>query len=130
MSKGYDRHQERKAAINALGRALARRAKSSCELCEDSGTSLRPFEVPPSGDEVDFERTLMLCEPCFTALEKGRPEGARWNFLSAAVWNELAPAQVCAVRLTRILAESGQTWRPGRLEDLYLPPEVEEWLGQ
>jgi len=128
MSRGYDRHQERKAALNSLGRPLARRARSRCELCEGA-VSLRPFEVPPSGDEVALERTLLLCDPCLNALEKGRPDGNRWNFLSSAVWNELAPAQVCAVRLTRILAESGQDWAARLLEDLYLPPEIEEWLN-
>ena len=40
MAKGLLKHQERKSALSLLGKDLARRARSKCELCEASGVPL------------------------------------------------------------------------------------------
>jgi protein PhnA len=41
MAKGHETHQSRVAALQALGKDLARRAKSKCELTGVGGVPLR-----------------------------------------------------------------------------------------
>jgi len=129
MSKAYLKHQERIAEVRGFGRALARRSRSSCELCGVTGERLDVVEVTPLPEEPDPERCLFVCSRCATAMEKGPtgdPNG--WRFLETAIWSELAPAQVVAVRLTRQLAEADVAWAREALESLYLDPEIEAWV--
>lgn len=129
MSKSYLKHQERLNEVRGFGRALARRSRSSCELCGVTGERLDPVEIPPVPEEPDPERCLFLCERCAAAIERGPtgdPNG--WRFLETAVWSELEPAQVVAVRLTRQLSEEDVAWAREVLEGLYLAPEVEAWV--
>lgn len=132
MAKGYDQNQERLAALNWLGKDLARRAKSKCELCEASGTKLVPYEVPPVAKEPDLEKTLLVCEECGSQLTSDRQFRAddRWRVLCTTVWGELPAAQVVSVRLLRRLAKepSTESWAYDALEQLYLDPAVEEWV--
>lgn len=128
MAKGYDRNQERLQAIRALGRRLARRARSKCELCERPGLPLHVREVPPLPDEPEEGRALMVCEGCGEAMGGGRltpPDSFR--SLEGVVWSELPAVQVTAVRLLRRLAEQGADWASEVLDGLYLDPEVQAW---
>ncbi|MEO0448059.1 MAG: hypothetical protein AAF191_18480, partial [Verrucomicrobiota bacterium] len=68
MSKGWEKDQERKNAVQWLGKELARRAKSRCEVCEASGVPLSIYEVPPVPKEPSGERSLFLCATCHSAL--------------------------------------------------------------
>jgi len=62
MARRLDQHQARKSALSLLGKGIARRCKSTCELCADSGTALRLFEISPAPSEPDPEQTLIdLC---------------------------------------------------------------------
>ena len=130
MAKGYDKHQQRQADLNAQGRSLARRSKSCCELCEAKGVSLQPWEVPPVAEEVDPQRCILLCEKCRKGAEGGALDDPRWKLLSLAVWTELIPVQVVAVRLLHRLAADGTDWALSLKDDLYLDPEVQAWVGQ
>jgi protein PhnA len=130
---GYDKHQERRQAVLALGRALARRARSACELCEASSVRLDPVEVTPLAQEPELERTVMLCERCAAAAAagsggKGRLEAAAWRFLESAAWNPLAPVQVVAVRVARRLAAADVAWARELVEALYLDEEIRAWI--
>ncbi len=128
MSKGYRKQQERYDALHALGRPLARRAHSRCELCEEAGVSLQAVEIEPLSQEPELERTLMLCQPCAHGVQ-GKPlEPQRWRFLESAIWTELAPAQVAAVRIVRRLDAQKIAWATALLDTLYLEPEVQTWL--
>ncbi|MEL6181995.1 MAG: phnA protein [Myxococcota bacterium] len=130
MSKSYQKHQERLAEVQSFGRALARRSRSRCELCEATGERLDPVEIPPTPEEPDIDRCLFLCARCTKGIEKGPtgdPNG--WRFLETAIWSELQPAQVAAVRLMGQLAEDGQVaWAREALESLYLDPETQSWV--
>ena len=129
MSKGLHKHQARKEALQALGRTLARRARSSCELCGDSGVSLQAWEVTPLAEEPELDRTLLLCQPCYRGVAGEPLEPNRWRFLTEAIWSALPPAQVCAVRtLHRLAAMPGQAWATETLDTLYLDPEIEAWV--
>ena len=127
---GLQRHQARQEALQDLGRALARRAKSRCELCQDSGVPLRPLEVPPAPAQPDLERTLLLCSLCADALLSPlAPPGERWRVLETAIWSELLPVKVCAARLLARLSLKGQqAWAAQCLDAAYLDDEALAWI--
>lgn len=128
MAKGLDKHRERLEALSKLGRPLARRSRSCCELCEDSGVSLTAWEVTPIQDEVSIDHTLFLCEPCITGIKGKLGNPSRWRFLSGAVWAELTATQVVAVRLLNQLAAADEAWASELLDDLYLDDETKAWV--
>jgi protein PhnA len=127
MGKGYEAHQERLRALQALGKDLARRSKSKCELTGVSGVPLRPYEVPPVSSEPDLERTLLLSEACHEVLEHPKKlTGRGWQCLVEAVWGNLPAAQVVAWRM---LSQIGRRehWARQVIDELMLDPEVEAW---
>ncbi len=125
MSRGRDRHQAKLAAVQALGRPLNRRARSRCELCGAS-TSLKVVEVEGSPhDEPHEDWALMLCERCAGLHDARRLDASELRFLETAVWSELQPAQILAVRIVRKLADEGTGWASDVLEGLYLDPDLE-----
>lgn len=130
MSRGLNKHMAHQEALNRLGRPLARRARSCCELCGASGTSLKPFEVPPSSEEPELDSTLLLCQPCHQGASGGELDPKAWRFLENAIWAELPASQVTAVRLARRLAQQSTPWATEALENLYLSDEVRGWADQ
>jgi protein PhnA len=127
MGKGYEAHQARVTALQSIGKELARRAKSKCELTGAAGVSLRPYEIPPVAAEPDPEKTLLLCEACHEAL--ARPEklaGRSWQCLAEVVWSEMPAVQVVAWRMLNRLAMR-EDWAREALEVVFLDPEVEAW---
>lgn len=128
MARGRERHDAKAAALQALGKDLSRRAGSACELCAGKQNP-RPHLVPPP-DEPSLETAALLCEPCREMLDGGRllaPDDLR--YLETAIWVEVAPVQVAAVRLLRRLADgSGTDWAIEALDGLWLPDEIESRL--
>lgn len=127
MAKGYELHQARMMALQGMGKDLARRAKSKCEITGAAGVPLRPYEVPPVGEDPDFERTLLISEECHEMLEHPkRLAGRGWQCLAEAVWSEMPAVQVVAWRMLHELAKR-EDWAREVLEEVFLDPEVEEW---
>ncbi|BCU79781.1 hypothetical protein [Luteolibacter sp. LG18] len=127
MAKGYEIHQARAAALQALGKDLARRAKSKCELTGAAGVPLRAYEVPPVGAEPDLDRTLLVSEPCLEALERPKSlAGQEWRCLVETVWAELPAAQVVAWRMLKVLA-AREDWARDALDEVFLDDAVQEW---
>ena len=127
MGKGYELHQARKNALQLIGKDLARRAKSKCELTGAAGVPLRPYEVPPVANEPDLERTLLISEACHEVLE--HPEkltGRTWQCLAEVVWSEMPAVQVVAWRMLNQLAKR-EDWARDAIDGLFLDPDVEEW---
>ena len=122
MAKGRDKHKAKQEAVNALGRGLNRRAKSHCELCADSA-SLKVVEISDSPfEEPDEQWALMICGRC-EGLLAGQDEPANTlRFLETAVWSEVQPVQIQAVRLIRLV---DAVWAQDCTESLYLDPEIE-----
>lgn len=129
MAKGYNKHAARKEALGKLGRALARRARSACELCEARNTRLDPVEIEPLPEEPELERSAMLCERCQKAVAGGALDAQQWRFLESAVWNELPVVQVVAVRILDRLVADDVGWAVDLRDSLYLSEEVSQWLG-
>jgi protein PhnA len=127
MAKGYELHQARMMALQGMGKDLARRAKSKCELTGASGVPLWPYEVPPVGGEPDIERTLLVSEECREMLEHpDRLAGRGWQCLAEAVWSEMPAVQVAAWRMLHELAKR-EDWAREALEEVFLDPDVEAW---
>jgi protein PhnA len=127
MAKGYELHQARMMALQGMGKDLARRAKSKCELTGAAGVSLRPYEVPPVGDDPDIDRTLLISEECHEMLEHpDRLAGRHWQCLAEAVWSEMSAVQVVAWRMLGELAKR-EDWAREVLEEVFLDPETEAW---
>ncbi|MEY4245562.1 MAG: hypothetical protein RLZZ245_3147 [Verrucomicrobiota bacterium] len=127
MGKGYDMHQARVSALQALGKDLARRAKSKCEITGAAGVPLRAYEVPPVSAEPELERILLLSEACHEVLESPkRLAGREWQCLAEVVWSESPAVQVVAWRMLQRLAQR-EDWAREVLEELFLDPEVEAW---
>ena len=133
MAKGLQKHQERLDALNLLGKDLARRASSKCELCETAGVSLKTHEVAPVPAEPDIDHCLMICETCHDQLNflENKPkliQADHWRCLGKTIWSSLPVAQVVALRVLRQL-DADYPWVAEILEHAYLAPEVENWAS-
>ena len=126
MARGRHQHRARQAAVAGLGRALSRRSRSNCELCDEGGR-LAVVEVAPAPEAPSADAAVMLCGRCAAAVAGGRgaPPASELRFLEGSVWSQIAPAQILAVRLVRTLAAAGAQWAAELLEGLYLAPGIE-----
>ncbi|MCB2184054.1 MAG: hypothetical protein KQH63_18675 [Desulfobulbaceae bacterium] len=130
MSRGHDLHKARLDAVASLGKTLVRRSGSKCELCEVAGESLRPVEIPPLPEEPDSEHAILVCSECRHGVEGGHLDQQRWRFLESIIWSDVSPVQVAAVRLCRSLSAEDCEWASALLDNLYISPEIEEWVGK
>lgn len=127
MAKGYDTHQSRVTALQALGKDLARRAKSKCELTGASGIPLRAYEVPPVSAEPEIDRTLLISEACLAVLEHPKTlSGQEWRCLAETVWTDMPAIQVVSWRLLTVLAVK-EDWAREVLDGVFLEPDVQAW---
>lgn len=127
MAKGYETHQARTLALQGLGKDLARRAKSKCELTGAAGVPLRAYEIPPVAAEPEIDRTLLVSETCLEMLERPeRLKGREWQCLAEVVWSELPAVQVVAWRMLNELAKR-EDWAREVIAEVFLDEEVETW---
>lgn len=127
MGKGYDAHHARVEELRGLGKDLARRAKSKCELTGAAGVPLRAYEVPPVATSPELSRTLLVSEACHEVLERpAKLKGREWQRLTETVWSDFPAAQVVAWRMLSRLAKS-EDWAREALDDVFLEDEVESW---
>lgn len=127
MAKGFERHQERLAAVNRLGKDLARRCKSTCELCGNSGVGLSVYEVPPIPEDPVLENCLFICEDCGGQLANPKKiQAESWRCLATTIWSESPAAQVMSVRILDFLSKR-ESWAAEILADANLGEEIEEW---
>ena len=114
-------------ALQGMGKDLARRAKSRCEITGAAGLKLWPYEVPPVGAEPDIERTILVSEACLEMLDHpNRLRGREWQCLAEAVWSDNPAVQVTAWRMLRELAKR-EDWAREALDNVFLDPEIEQW---
>lgn len=128
MATRRDRHHAHQAALHALGKSLSRRAHSRCELCEASGVRLDVVEVTGSPEEEVTEAwALLVCERCADVVEgRCRDDVDTLRFLTTAMWSELQPAKIAAVRALRGV---DAPWAREALDGLWLDEETEALIG-
>lgn len=127
MAKGYDTHQQRQQALSFLGKDLARRSKSRCELSGASGVPLRIYEIPPAPAEPDIDHCLMLCDEVIDQLNHPKSiQPDSWRILGELIWSELPAQQAMAYRLLLHLSTKAP-WAASILEDAYLDDTIIEW---
>lgn len=130
MGKGYEQHQARVQALQAIGKDLARRARSKCELTGAAGVRLTPYEVPPVSNDPDLDRTLLVSEACHEVLDQpSRLKGREWQVLAETIWSELPAAQVVAWRMLSHLAKK-EDWAREVIEEAFLDEDIEVWAKQ
>lgn len=128
MSQAHARHKAHQEALQQLGKELARRSKSRCELC-DANTALAAYEVPPVPESPQLETTLFLCEDCLRQIEKPETlDPNHWYGLQEKVWSEHPVVQVMAWRILQHLKQ--ETWAQDLLDQLYLDDETLHWAQQ
>lgn len=128
MARGLDAVRAREAAVSRMGRALARRCRSKCELCEAAGVSLKVIEVEPLPESPDEDHAIMICEICQGDLTAKKLNDGRLRFLEGLVWSEIPAVQVSAVRLLQRLQKQGVEWAIAVLDGIYLDPAIEAWV--
>ena len=123
MSKARDAHHARRAAVAALGKSISRRASSRCELC-DGNQDLRVHEVPPAEDIPHEDAAILACELCRHDMDGKRlGDLERLRCLETAIWSEVAPVQIAAVRLLRRVAAEVD-WAQRVLDGHWLDDEM------
>lgn len=127
MAKGYDTNQQRLKALALLGKDLARRAKSKCELSGEAGVSLKIYEVEPVPSEPDLDKCLLVSEAVLEQLQRPKslkPE--QWRGLGELIWSEMPAQQMMAHRILSFIAKT-QPWAQSILDEAYLDDAIVEW---
>ena len=125
MAKGRDRHQARQNELNLLGKPLAKRAKSKCELCSISG-SLHIYEVPPVNEPL-LEKCILICDTCLTQIQNPKTlDVHHWLCLYESMWSEVDGVKVVVWRVLSALRDQTH-WAQDLLDQMYLDEELLQW---
>ena len=127
-------HQERARAVASLGKELAKRARSRCELCDQTsedllGEKLRPFELTPLQAEPSLDWLLLLCPTCQALSEQLPADTSALYFLKETCWSETQPIQLFSLRVLRSLAKSGLHWAVETLENCYVDEAIDSLVS-
>ncbi len=128
MAKGYEVNKKRQEELNMLGRELARRSGSKCELCLASGTKLNVFEIPPASGEPDSERCTFICDTCLSGIFEPLKLNDHWRCLNEAIWSEVIPVKILSLIILKRIS-SKNSWAGDIIEDVYLDEDDEEWIN-
>ncbi|UZE96487.1 phnA protein [Alkalimarinus alittae] len=129
MSKGQEKHQKRANELMMLGKDLARRAHSRCELCSAMGVSLRAYEVLPVPPVPDIDKIVFICGVCYEQIENPKlMDTNHWHCLTSAVWSTTPAVQVVAVRVLKRLIDH-ESWAEDLYDQLYLEPDIQCWIS-
>jgi len=117
---------KQRAMAGVIGKALTRRSRGICELCE-SRDGVRVHELPPFPPDPDPDRSLMACERCRRWLERGGVTPVEAYFLEVAVWSETAPVRLAAGRLLMAVDGAEQPWAREAFDVVDVDPETAEF---
>lgn len=98
MAKGRDKHQNYLAALNLLGKPLARRSGRKCEVSEQTG-SLVIFDLESSKVEPHLDHVVLVSASIKDMLAGGVVDETELRFLENAVWSTVIPVRRAAVCL-------------------------------
>ena len=98
MAKGRQKHQAYLDALNLLGKDLARRAKSKCELSEESG-SLVTYDLEGADAEPSLDHVLLVSPEVQQYLDGGKFEAESLRYLENVVWSTEPAIRQAAIKL-------------------------------
>ena len=98
MAKGQQKHQAYLDALNLLGKDLARRAKSKCELSEEAG-SLVTYDLEGSDCEPNLDHVLLVSPQVQQYLDGGKFEAESVRYLENVVWSTEPAIRRAAIKL-------------------------------
>ena len=113
MAKGREKHQAYLDALSILGKDLARRARSKCELSEESG-SLQIYDLEGPDVDPDLNHTLLVCAEVAAHLDSSSVSKGNFHYLENAVWSTEPAIRRAAVR---ILEKIDQSWAHQAIEN-------------
>lgn len=128
MAKGYEINKKRQEELNILGRELARRSGSKCELCLSSGMRLNIFEIPPVSGDPDPDKCTFICDTCLSGITDPLKSGDHWRCLNESIWNEVRPVKILSAIILKKISGRHQ-WAGDILEEVYFDHEDEEWIS-
>ena len=114
MAKGREKHEAYQHALSLLGKDLARRAKSKCELSGESG-SLQTVDLAPDDRSPTLDSTLLVQSHIASWLDGAPFDDSEARFLENAIWSEV-PAVRTATR--RLLQRLVSDWAHDALDSL------------
>jgi len=113
VAKGREKHQSYLDALNLLGKDLARRAKSKCELSQEPGT-LQIFDLQGPDVEPDLDHLVMVCPQVTQHLDGKEIERTSVHYLETAVWSTQIAVRKAAIR---ILEHINEGWAHEAIEN-------------
>ena len=123
MAKGYQSNRERQETIAAFGKALAKRARFSCEWCEGKG-ELRPWDYRPDAEPTE-ENLALLCGSCRELAEGKKVQDQELYAIRNALWSSI-PA--VAEGAARVIARCTEPWAREAIEDSLIDDAVKQEL--
>ena len=113
MARGKEEHQAYLAALSGLGRELARRSRSRCELSGEKGR-LEPFDLLGPTADPDLDHVLLVSAEVAEHLQGKGLDRDVLRYTENAVWNESPLIRRAAVR---ILENLDQPWARDAIEN-------------
>ena len=104
MAKGQAKHQTYVDALNLLGKDLARRAKSKCELSGEPGT-LEIVDLEGSDVEPSLEHVVMVSEEVAGYLNGRTVSGGAVRYLENAGGSTEPAIRRAAIRILECIDE-------------------------
>ena len=121
MAKGYNANQERIAAIQALGKTLAKRAGFACEWCGGKN-DLRPWDYRPDA-EPEESGLALLCLRCRELAGGVRGEANELRSIRNALWSDI-PA--VAEGAARVLSRCKEPWAREAIDESFIDDAVKQ----
>lgn len=115
MATGRAKHAAYQAALSLLGKDLARRAKSKCELSGVSG-SLVTVDLKPAAGDPDLDSVVLVCESVAEQIA-GRRLDEPMHYLNDAVWT---PETAVRLAACMILEQIDAPWARDALDNAKL----------
>lgn len=128
MAKGYEVNKKRQEELNLLGRELARRSCSKCELCLAAGTKLNVFEIPPVIGEPDSSKCVFICDICLSGIFEPLKLNEHWRCLNESLWSEVKAVKILSMVILKKIS-SKNSWAIDIIDEAYLEEEDEEWIN-
>ncbi|HMV65792.1 MAG TPA: hypothetical protein PKA64_02990 [Myxococcota bacterium] len=119
------RKAKQRAAIGVLGKAITRRSRGRCELC-DGREEPRLYELEPFPDEPVEERVVMACARCRRWLENDELVPLEAYFLSGSVWSDLPAVRLAAGRMLLAADDREDPWIADAIEASTIDPVTRE----